>query len=395
MVDLVFPTATHTRFRHSLGADYLASRMCKVLGLKDEESRELAVVTLLVHDIGHGPFSHAFENLLDKKITHEDWTHKFLEDLGANCIKDNNIIIDFINGTHKFSADSENNLIADMASSQLDADRLDYLLRDSHFCGVSLGKVDLNWIISKFEKIEDIETNPRIGIHRKAVNSVEHYLLARRLMTQSIYHHPLVMLYEKLLIILLKNIINKDEEYKKITNKNLQQFLQQFKIFKENRESEEKDKKNKFIDNAYKNYKFLVDYDVWNLIREINTEDNWDYNIKEIAKMFYEREKKYDFFRLKVSKRLSDDEFIIQYRKDHNFKDWEVITLEGGITTYKDSKNPLSVMDVNSNGSEILTNHSDLLNSLYERSENYRYLAIHKSLDEERVKALKERFSPF
>lgn len=362
LVDLIFPSATHTRFNHSLGCAYIASRMCSALEIKDDLLRE-CVITALLHDIGHGPFSHTFEKLLisgKNKITHEDWTQNFIDGFSINNF-DSSKALGYIKGTSEYK-DSNENLIADIISSQLDADRLDYLLRDSHFCGVPFGNIDLNWILNKLEKIDNVENSPRLGIHRKATNSVEHYLLARMLMTKSIYHHPLAMLFEKLLITFLERFIDNQPSYcpfaRMFTGKNdsLRDF---FILCREYREGK-KDNKN-FLSDAYEYYKVLVDYDIWNLVRETATAKNEKDEKKEIALLIYERGNKYTIHRLNPSESSYDENAIKIFRKEKNIPEWKTPILEGGVTAYRDSKKELLSFSKDKKPTQI-TEYSHILN---------------------------------
>ena len=290
LVDLVFPSATHTPFNHSLGCAYLASRFAKAVELQ-EEYQHLAVISALIHDIGHGPFSHAFERLLcnqTQQVHHEDWSHEFLEDFdlpNTHLLKKRQATVEsFIKGEYTYPKGSDHNLIADIVSSQLDADRLDYLLRDSHFCAVSFGEIDAQWILKKLVRIEGLETSPRLGIDFKGVNSVEHYLLARRLMTRGIYNHSLVLLYETLLITFLKKIVDHLEVIEKLPQGILQDFLVDCHGFRKNLLSKED-----FIRRAYPSYSKLVDYDVWALIREVASDaaGKWPRDLMEVALLWW------------------------------------------------------------------------------------------------------------
>lgn len=195
--DLIFPGAVHTRFNHCLGCCYVASQIAHKIGLADEE-RQLVMIASLMHDIGHGPFSHAFEGVFkEKAVLHEDWTPYFLNDYGqTDFFKRYN----HLNPRHQLNDEKFNviahmimhkpakkNVLADIVSSQLDADRLDYLLRDSHFCGVRYGEFDFRWLIHCMSIVECHE-GERLGITHKGIGAVEHYLMARRLMARNIYH---------------------------------------------------------------------------------------------------------------------------------------------------------------------------------------------------------------
>ncbi len=178
--EFIYPGAVHTRFNHSIGAAYLASKVSDNICADDK-----AIITLsaLLHDIGHAPFSHAFEDIYDGnyKINHEDWGSKFIDDL----IKDKDL--KDIKDELSLASDILNNKINkyhNIISSQLDVDRFDYLLRDSHFCGVSYGRFDADWLISCL-KIHD----NKIAILPKGLKTLEHYLMARRTMNHNVYLH--------------------------------------------------------------------------------------------------------------------------------------------------------------------------------------------------------------
>ncbi len=383
LVDLVFPSATHTRFNHSLGCSYLASRFADALDLQGEK-KTLAVLSALVHDIGHGPFSHAFEGLLHngtETVQHEDWTHEFLSDFDLPQThplkKQKETIRKFIIGERNHIPGSDDNLIADIVSSQLDADRLDYLLRDSHFCGVSFGEIDLEWILNKLVRIEDLETSPRLGVDFKGVNSVEHYLLARRLMARGIYNHPLSLLYENLIVILLNKIVETIEIIDKLPSGILKDFFTDCHHFKQKLIS-----KNTFIKQAFPSYKKLVDYDIWALIREITCDEThkWPDDIKTVAALLYTRNKTYKVMRLNRRHQDVDTKTARKIIKKQGLQDWQLILLSASVQTYKDCSSPLYIKEKGRKASD-LTKHSHIMHYLGGREEQYRYLAVHKDIN--------------
>ncbi|NCP61806.1 MAG: HD domain-containing protein [Alphaproteobacteria bacterium] len=383
LVDLVFPSATHTRFNHSLGCAYLASRFAKALDLK-KETQHLAVISALIHDIGHGPFSHAFERLLcnrNEQVRHEDWSYEFLADFDlpdTHPLKmHQETVKKFIKGEYSYSKGSDANLVADIVSSQLDADRLDYLLRDSHFCGVSFGEIDAHWILKKLVRIEGVENSPRLGIEFKGVNSVEHYLLARRLMTRGVYNHSLVLLYETLVIIFLEKIVDHLEIIEKLPQSILKDFLGDCHGFRKNILS-----KNDFIYRAYPNYRKLADYDVWSLIREIASDatGKWPRDLIDIALLLYTRRKMYKIVRLNQRHQDVDDKTARKVMKKYGLSNWQLIVLKGSVATYQGEKSPLYIKE---QGREVsdLTKHSHIMHYLGGQEEQYRYLAIHNNLN--------------
>ncbi len=283
MADLIFPGAVYTRFNHSLGCCYVGSQIANKIGLIDEE-KQLVILACLLHDIGHGPFSHAFENLFSKKcIRHEEWTPHFLqefnnEDFLSKYNEDNKY---FPLNAEKFEAIEQmimhrytkNKLLSDIVSSQLDADRLDYLLRDSHFCGVKYGEFDLRWMLHCLTPIET-EDGLRLGVTKKGIGVVEHYLVARWLMIRNIYHHDKKHAAEHLLanflMQLAKNIPDADflKPYRSTPLGQLLININKFNLkIKEKKPSQQE--KEKFLNENFSLYKKLCDYHVLVLISEL------------------------------------------------------------------------------------------------------------------------------
>lgn len=281
--DFIFPGAVHTRFNHSLGCCYVASQIANKVGLVDEE-RQLVMIACLLHDIGHGPFSHAFEGLFHNKIIrHEDWTPYFLADFSTSdffmqynranpryhLTEDKfHLIADMI--MHRTKA---KNVLADIVSSQLDADRLDYLPRDGHFCGVKYSEFDFRWMLHCMA-IVDSPQGERLGITYKGIGTVEHYLMARRLMVRNIYQTPKKLALEALLVHLLSNLAENLEyhpPYASIRQSPLGKFLVAANRFNQGVESSQHNEEHKreFLESNYSNYKNLCDYDVFALIRQL------------------------------------------------------------------------------------------------------------------------------
>jgi HD superfamily phosphohydrolase len=172
---LVYPGANHTRFEHSIGAMYLASRLGNNLQLDDDE-KELLRVCALLHDAGHGPFSHVSEGVLD--TSHEELTSKLIKESHLSDILSENFnvndVIKTINGKGVFGQ---------IISGELDVDRMDYLLRDSYYTGVAYGVIDVERLIY------NMELDDTITLRRKGVQAAESMLLARYFMYPSVYQH--------------------------------------------------------------------------------------------------------------------------------------------------------------------------------------------------------------
>ncbi|MBA3661398.1 MAG: HD domain-containing protein [Gammaproteobacteria bacterium] len=283
MGDYIFPGAVHTRFNHSLGCCYVASQIAQKIGLPDEE-RQLVMIAGLLHDIGHGPFSHTFEDLFHQKlIRHEDWTPYFLSDYTTdyffqtyNALNPNypltdkkfNRIAQMI--MHKTSV---KDVLSDIVSSQLDADRLDYLLRDNHFCGVQYGEFDFRWMLHCLAIVPTPEGR-RLGITHKGIGVVEHYVMARRLMIRNIYQSQKKLALENYLIqllVLLAERIETHTAFASLQKTRLGQFLIAANAFNHAARTTLQPSllKQQFLESNYQHYKALDDYDVFALLKQI------------------------------------------------------------------------------------------------------------------------------
>lgn len=266
--DMIFPGAVHTRFSHSLGASYIAKLVCDQLDIINND-RKIIIGAALLHDIGHGPFSHAFESIFNEfgaaKISHDKhWTPKFIKSINSDFQQEILNVFD----------DSNHEYYKPLISSQLDVDRLDYLLRDSHFCGVPYGKIDLKWIISCM-RLEEINGNKVTCITPKGIGAIEHYILSRRLMTKYIYYHGKKNSSEYLISTFLKNL----ECHLDIPElKKSPLFLFMKKYFKYKKEVSNKEdidsKKLKFIDDSFEYYQEITDDDIWIVLRRLSKENS-------------------------------------------------------------------------------------------------------------------------
>lgn len=197
MTHLVYPGALHTRFHHALGAMHLMCLAIDILRSKGHEitkdEEEGATIAILLHDIGHGPFSHALEYSLVKGIQHEDISTLMMERLNMEFDGKLNTAIAIFKGEYP------KKFLHQLISSQLDLDRMDYLNRDSFFTGVSEGVISFDRIIKMFNIADD-----QLVIEEKGIYSIEKFLIARRLMYWQVYLHKTVIAGEMLLVKILK-----------------------------------------------------------------------------------------------------------------------------------------------------------------------------------------------
>ena len=197
MSHLVYPGALHTRFHHALGAMHLMSLAISALREKDvvitADEAEGALVAILLHDIGHGPFSHSLEYSLVENVNHEVISGLLMERLNRDF--DNRLTT----GINIFNNRISKHFLHQLVSSQLDMDRLDYLSRDSFYTGVSEGVVSNQRIIKMLNVFDN-----KLVVEEKGIYSIEKFIVARRLMYWQVYLHKTVVAAEKLLISILR-----------------------------------------------------------------------------------------------------------------------------------------------------------------------------------------------
>ena len=196
LASVVYPGARHTRFQHSLGAFHLMSEAILNLQQKGififESEAEAVQAAILMHDIGHGPFSHVLENTLISGISHEDISLMMMEQINRDLGGQLNLAISI------FKDEYPKHFLHQLISSQLDMDRLDYLRRDSFFTGVTEGNIGSARIIKMLNVIDD-----RLVVEQKGIYSLENYLTTRRLMYWQVYLHKTAVGYEKVLVNML------------------------------------------------------------------------------------------------------------------------------------------------------------------------------------------------
>lgn len=192
MGTFVYPGATHTRAAHSLGAYHLMDRALEGLTRRGHfifnTEREGALAAILMHDLGHGPYSHVLESTLVQGVSHEDLTLAMMEHIDSQLQGALGMAIKI------FKNEYPKHFLHDLVSSQLDVDRLDYLCRDSFYCGVREGNIGAARLLHTFDLHGD-----RLVIGAKGLGSVENYLMSRRLMYWQVYLHKTVVAAEEVL----------------------------------------------------------------------------------------------------------------------------------------------------------------------------------------------------
>jgi uncharacterized protein len=266
LTNLVYPGALHTRFHHAIGAMHLMSEALQVLKSKDvkisDDETRGALIAILLHDIGHGPFSHSLEHSIVKGVNHEVISSLLMDALNKEFKGKLSLAIKIF--TNKYNK----SFLHQLVSSQLDMDRLDYLKRDSFFTGVSEGIISSDRIIKTLNVVND-----NLVVEAKGIYSIEKFLISRRLMYWQVYLHKTVLSAENLLIHILKRAKELSSGQKKLF------ATPAFKIFLENDFT-----KQDFIDQPglLEQFARLDDYDVMASIKAWTDSD--DFILSQLCK---------------------------------------------------------------------------------------------------------------
>ena len=253
---LVYPGANHTRFHHALGCIHLMQKAVRVLRIKQieisKEEENALCIAILLHDIGHGAFSHALEHSIANGISHEEISLKFMRKLNDEFDGKLNLAIEIFEGKY------HRKFLYQLISSQLDIDRLDYLKRDSFYTGVTEGNISSDRLIVMMNVIDD-----ELVIEQKGIYSVEKFLIARRLMYWQVYLHKTGLVAENMLVNVLiraKDLVCKGE--KLFASTSLKYFLNN-QIDQDN-----------FSDETLEMFSKLDDYDILSAIKEWTSHDD-------------------------------------------------------------------------------------------------------------------------
>jgi HD superfamily phosphohydrolase len=347
LTDLIYPGAHHTRFHHAIGAMHLMTGALENLRNKEveisDDEFEAAQIAILLHDIGHGPFSHALEYSLLEEINHEEISKLIIMELNKNYNGRLEMALEIFNGTHKRA------FLHQLVSSQLDIDRMDYLMRDSFFTGVSEGTIGAERII----KMLDVKDN-KLVVEEKGIYSIENFLSARRLMYWQVYLHKTSVSAEKMLI----SIIRRAKELKKsgatlFASPALEVLLKQEIGLKD------------FSSNSFVLESFLKldDYDIWGAIKIWADHD--DPIISKLCEMLLNRK----LFKIKLTTTppniaeiaIIENAIIDQYQLDP--KDLPYFFSHGKVTNsaYKTSQGEISILSKSGEVRDVV-NAADLPN---------------------------------
>lgn len=353
MAFYIYPGATHNRFSHSLGVAYLSKRIIQKIQVDSpkfttNELKLLAIASGLLHDIGHGPYSHMFEKACykdtDIKFNHEEMTVLIIERICSNSIFDDKekeclekaALI--LNKNQRDGLSNELLITQRLVSSQMDTDRMDYLLRDSHFCGVTYGNYDLKWLIHSIELYPE-ESPEYLCVNKKAIGVAENYLIARRLMTNCVYKHRKIVALEFICSKFIEQIFIKITEFDKNNDYKNQPIIKYLS----------KLKKKRSLDKCLEEYIYICDYDLDILITMlVNDTKLTKSDCGILAKKIYSREIPMTF-EIDFAKHDEARIIIDEWReKQSDLRDWQICLDSRSIITFKDNEEKIFINDNNS-----------------------------------------------
>ncbi len=283
---LVYPGAHHTRFHHALGCMHLMQNAVRVLRFKgvtiSEEEEDALCIAILLHDIGHGPFSHAMEHSIVSEVNHESISLMFMEKINIEFNGSLTLAIQIFKGEY------HRNFLHQLISGQLDMDRLDYLKRDSFYTGVAEGNINSERLITMLNVIND-----ELVVEEKGIYSVEKFLLARRLMYWQVYLHKTSLVAESLLIRVLKRAKELVDGGEKLNASNALMFFLENKIKSDN-----------FTGELLETFSKLDDYDIVSAMKEWTSSE--DFVLRNLCNMIIDR----DLLKIKIKKKAFSNEKI-------------------------------------------------------------------------------------
>lgn len=342
LTDYVYPGAVHTRFQHTLGAVHLIGLAIDTLRSKSisisKEEEEAVSLAILLHDIGHGPFSHTLENKITETHGHEDLSLLYMKELNKEFDGKLSLAIEIFSNTY------HKKFLHQLVSSQLDVDRLDYLRRDSFYTGVSEGVIGSDRIIKMLNVVND-----QLVVEAKGIYSIEKFIIARWLMYWQVYLHKTVVSSEQLLLKIFKRV-----QY--LINENQEIFLsKEFDFFFRNNSNNIKD--------ILEHFSIIDDNDILALIK------NWSNHNDRTLSMLSKRLMHRHLYKIKIQntsfEKSEIEDLKSKAKKVLNLEDDE---LEYFVFTDSISKKAYSAFDekiqiLYKNGSIVdITDASDMLN---------------------------------
>ena len=342
---LVYPGAHHTRFHHAIGCVHLMQKAVQILRYKgvviSEAEEEALQIAILLHDIGHGPFSHAMEHSIVEGVDHESISLLFMEEMNRDFNQSLTLALQIFRGTYN------RRFLNQLISSQLDMDRLDYLKRDSFYTGAAEGNINSERLITMLNVVND-----DLVIEEKGIYSVEKFLVARRLMYWQVYLHKTSLVAEQLLIRVLKRAKELVEKGEKLNASKSLSFFLYNKIGPENFSSE-----------TLSVFARLDDYDIISAMKE--WQDHQDFVLSNLCNMIINRE----LLKVKIKKKKPSAEKLkkrrvaLQQKENISAEEADYFVFSGEVTNtaYKSENNNINILHKNGKISDV-AKASDQLN---------------------------------
>ncbi len=325
---LVYPGARHTRFQHALGCMHLMQKAVESLRYKgveiSDKEAEALYIAILLHDIGHGPFSHAMEHSIVENIAHEEISLLFMQELNHEFKGRLEMAIEIFKGSYP------RKFLHQLISSQLDMDRSDYLKRDSFYTGVAEGNINPERIISMLNV-----RNDELVVEEKGIYSVEKFLVARRLMYWQVYLHKTSVAGEQLLIRVLKRAKELIQKGEKLPMSSPLLFFMEHKVGKE-----------QFTKEVLDRFALLDDVDVLWAMKEWQFHD--DFVLSKLSKMLLHR----DLPKVKVQNTVFESEKLdvlygkvaSAYQIQRHEAEFFVFTTEVRNTAYNSEQQKIQIL---------------------------------------------------
>ncbi len=304
MSNLVYPGANHTRYHHAIGCMHLMQKTIRGLQSKNvlisEDELNAVCIAILLHDIGHGAFSHALEHSIVNGISHEEISLKFMRALNEEFNGELDLAIEIFEGNYK------RKFLCQLISSQLDIDRLDYLQRDSFYTGVTEGNISAERIITMMNVVDD-----ELVLEQKSIYSVEKFVIARRLMYWQVYLHKTGVVAENILVNILKRAKELASQKKDVFGSRALRYFLYNEISPSN-----------FSKTTLNNFAKLDDYDVLSAIKEWTHHE--DFILSSLAKMIIDRK----LLKIEIQEKPFTEVYInklkTKYKKELGLTDTEL-----------------------------------------------------------------------
>ncbi|WP_313374260.1 HD domain-containing protein [Chishuiella sp.] len=343
LTETVYPGAKHSRFLHALGCMHLMQKALSTLKKKDVEitieEENAALIAILLHDLGHGPFSHSLEHSIIKNSNHEEISLRLMEELNIFFNGQLTLAIEIFKGNYS------KKFLTQLVSSQLDCDRMDYLKRDSFYSGVVEGSINPERIISMMNVADN-----ELVIEAKGIPSVEKFLMARMFMYTQVYMHKKSFTAENFLISVLRRAKELTKQGEKLfASSAFNYFLQ------ENKEGIS-------TKNGLEIFTYLDDSDVLSAIKEWQFHD--DFILSKLSKNIIQRNLPKSHL---LEEKLTESEFLKErerVKNEYSINDASYFVEQTTIKVvpYDKNKNPIkilfkngSVKEISSSGKSILT----------------------------------------